>query len=229
MLMTYVYNCTYAINQTGSIKIIRYEDFPPSTLAIDPQGTFACVIPFMQILCFDISLNRTIRHSNNDIWEKSYFMHTQALIITEDHRLLLTGYRILDEEPRFVPYLYFADFSDPANPTLIDRKSLLSPGFTKEIDVFKRHGLLPLFFHHESKMLIVGIPHLECIYIFSIEKNALDLVKNHSSPEKNILFGKSVAMIDVNSYAVLAYSLPTLPWSSSQIQVNLLIYLFKMQ
>ena len=46
------------------------------------------------------------------------------------------------------------------------------------------------------------------------------LIFTHISPEKNIEFGQSVAMLDGKSYAVLARSLPTLPWALSRIQVN---------
>ncbi|CAF3351879.1 unnamed protein product [Rotaria socialis] len=219
MIMAYSPGCTNRLKRTIWVPVSFYELFPPSALAVDPRGTFICVVQLDSTLCIDIISNTTTTSSNYQFWDKKQFFHSRALAISEKRRLLLTAYRIIDEEKKLIPYLYLADFSDPSNPLLLGMKNLSSQYLKQERDVFTRYATLSLFLHETSNMIIVGVPHLDCIFIFSMEQNSLSLVKTHVSPEKNVLFGKSVAIMDSNIYAVLAYSLATLPWSLSQIQV----------
>jgi hypothetical protein len=76
----------------------------------------------------------------------------------------------------------------------------------------------------EVEQFIIGIPYLDMLLFLSWNHiNASKepvIVRRYSSSQRGILFGKSVALIDNNTFAVLAYALPTLPWSTSQVQVS---------
>ncbi|CAM4744903.1 unnamed protein product [Rotaria magnacalcarata] len=219
MIMAYSSGCIIRLKHAIWVPVSFYEYYPPSALATDPRGTFICVVQLDSTLCVDTISNTTTTFSNDQFWDEKQFFYSKSLAITEKRRLLLTAYRIIDEEKKFIPSLYLADLSDPSNPLLLGMKNLSSQYLKQERDVFTRSATLSLFLHENSNMVIVGVPHLDCILIFSMEQSSLSLVKTHVSPEKNVLFGKSVAIMDSNIYAVLVYALATLPWSLSQIQV----------
>jgi hypothetical protein len=77
----------------------------------------------------------------------------------------------------------------------------------------------------EVEQFIIGIPRLDMLLFLSWNHANANkepvIVRKQNSSKKGILFGKSVALLDNNTYAVLVYALPTLPWSTSQVQVSL--------
>ncbi|CAF4944166.1 unnamed protein product, partial [Rotaria sp. Silwood1] len=79
---------------------------------------------------------------------------------------------------------------------------------------------MSMSFHEQSQLIIIGIPSFDKILIVSVHtRENPKIVKEHHSIHSGVLFGQSVAMLNDGFYAVLAHSLPTLPWSLSQVQV----------
>jgi hypothetical protein len=74
------------------------------------------------------------------------------------------------------------------------------------------------------QQFIIGIPFLDMlVFLLWDNTNASTepvIVRKYISPQRGTLFGKSVALLDDNTFAVLAHTLSTPPWSSSQVQVS---------
>jgi hypothetical protein len=195
-------------------------------LGMDPYGTRVYVVMFGETLCLDISSNTSVMYNNGILWDQHGFIFPEAIVVTEDHSLFLLAHRVTDQE-LYMPHFYSTNLSDLSIPvstpaTMIKLSTLvLSEHFLEDQ---KQYTMLSMALNEESNMIIVGIPYLDMITIISIQEKSKPpiIIKTHVSSQKGVLFGKSVLMLDNNTYAVLAHSIPTLPWSLSQVQVSLL-------
>jgi len=81
--------------------------------------------------------------------------------------------------------------------------------------------------NNDLKLFVVGIPYRDTIFIYNYSLNGSMLPYNcigmYTYNQSGIGFGKSVAWLDNNTIAILAYSLSTFPWSASQIQVSFIM------
>ena len=191
------------------------------SLAINSSGELTCLVLLFDTFCYDtLSLNRT-RYKNLDLWEPTDSTIGRSMIFLKDQRAFLVAYRYDLWKEVELPYLYVANFSDPSQPVPLGMVPL-SPEYPWEslIPQTLDDPTMTISVHEDSKTMIIGMPFIDTVYILSFEDILPKVIFTHISPEKNIEFGQSVAMLDGKSYAVLARLLPTLPWALSRMQVN---------
>jgi hypothetical protein len=209
------------LSHTLSRQLKKTDELENLPLGIHPHNLYVCVVQLTETLCLDISLNTTQTYENTNMWDQTDYIFGQAMVVTDDHHLFLLAYRFIESE-EFSPHLYSAVLSNMSNPTLLARIDLSINHSNHHLFEQKQHSMLSISLHEESNMIVVGIPLLDMVVILSVQEKAQPPVinKTHVSSQIGTFFGKSVAMLDNNTYAVLAQSIPTLPWSSSQVQAS---------
>jgi hypothetical protein len=203
------------------IKLDALENLP---LGIDPQSTYVYVVQFTHTLCLDINSNSTINYDNALLWDQEAFIFSQAIVVTEDHHLFLLGFRILESD-ELSPHLYSVLLSNTSAPMPLSMIELFTEHSNNPLFNQKQHSMVSISLHKESNMIIVGVPFLDTVVVLSVREASQSpvIIRRHISSQTGTFFGKSVAMLDDNTYAVLVPSAPTLPWSSSQVQASILI------
>ena len=204
-----------------SDSILQEMYMEPISLAIDPSGEQICLIIIDETICYDTRSKKRTEYDNDDLWDPMHITIGLSMIFLEDQRAFVVAYRVDKWERVQRPYVYVANFSDPSQPVPIGIVPLSSEyPWESLIPHTLDDPPMPISVHEDSKTVIIGMPFIGTVYILSFEDVLPKLIFTHISPEKNIEFGQSVAMLDGKSYAVLARSLPTLPWALSRIQVN---------
>ncbi|UJR34416.1 hypothetical protein I4U23_021823 [Adineta vaga] len=69
--------------------------------------------------------------------------------------------------------------------------------------------------------VMIGLPYMDTVFLVRVLIDGSLIAKMHRSPQKGVNFGHSIYMTENRTYAVLASSLPTLPWSSSRVQASI--------
>ncbi|UJR34338.1 hypothetical protein I4U23_021741 [Adineta vaga] len=189
-------------------------------IGIDPSSTYTYVVQSTDTFILDINLNVTIYYSNTALWDPGEYIFAQATVVTEDHHLYLLAYRAVESEES-TPYLFTVILTNLSIPIQLPMIKLPTNQTNQDFFHQKQYTMLSMSLHEESKMIIVGIPFLDMVFILSFRENSESpiIIHKHISFKKGIFFGKSVAILDNNTYAVLLPSTPTLPWSSSQVQI----------
>lgn len=197
------------------------------TIAIHPKATHAYAVDISSTHCLDINENTSVSYPNVDIWDKGHFAFSRALVITEDYRFFLLAYRLTEPSAeelleKTVLFLYTVNASNMSMPIRLGTVELPVRHPDHYFSGDGQYTAFSLSVHEESNMIVVGIPHKDMVIVLSSQNqsDAPIIIRKHVSSQTNTFFGKSVVMLDANTYAVLAHSIPTLPWSSSQIQVN---------
>ena len=204
-----------------SDSILQEMYMEPISLDIDPSGEQICLIIIDETICYDTRSKKRTEYDNDDLWDPMHITIGLSMIFLEDQRAFVVAYRVDKWERVQRPYVYVANFSDPSQPVPIGMVPLSSEyPWESLIPQALDDPPMPISVHEDSKTMIIGMPFIDTVYILSFEDVLPKLIFTHISPEKNIEFGQSVAMLDGKSYAVLARSLPTLPWALSRIQVN---------
>ncbi|CAF4973593.1 unnamed protein product, partial [Rotaria sp. Silwood1] len=140
------------------------------------------------------------------------------MVITDDNRLFIVGQRQVFSE--YHPYLYLLDFSDTSIVTCHTSIELSTFNYGHEAINMNRYTFMSISINERSQKVLVGIPSLDMIVFLTYNvTNYVMISSYHVLNKTGTGYGKSVALLDNHTYAVLAYELPTLPWSTSQIQV----------
>jgi hypothetical protein len=193
-------------------------------VAMDPYGTRVYAVGIEDTLIIDLTTRKYWLIDHYDLYGFIFyflnpFFH-KAMVLTEDHRAFIVGQQLVGADYR--PYLHVLDFLMPNASRLLGRIELSKFNFGNEAIDITRYTTISISLNEQSQMLLIGIPHIDTVFLLSYnETMAAVIVKEHISNTAGIYFGKSVAFLDNNTYAVLAYALPTSPWSTSQIQVRL--------
>jgi hypothetical protein len=158
--------------------------------------------------------------TSQDNGENLFF--PKAFVVTEDHYIFAVGQRFTNFQ--FLPYLLVLNFQSSSNASLSSATELSNLNFGPSSIDITRHTTMSISLLDQVEQFIIGIPRLDMLLFLSWNPTNASkepmIVRKHNSSQKGILFGKSVALIDNNTFAVLAYALPTLPWSTSQVQVS---------
>ncbi len=92
---------------------------------------------------------------------------------------------------------------------------------------YARASDLSLDINYDLQQILLGIPYLDTVFVCNYSSGIIspshnyNFVASFTYHQLGVGFGKSVTWLDNNTIAVLAYSLSTLPWSISQVQVSL--------
>lgn len=191
------------------------------SLAINPAGDRMCLLLIFETFwCDTLSLNRT-KYQNWDLWNLTGTTIGRSMIVLEDQRIFVVAYCYDPNKEVARLYVYVANFSDPSQPVPLGLVPLsIDYPWESHIPQTLDDPPMPISVHGDSKTMIIVMPFIDRVYILSFEDMLPKLIFTHISPEQHIEFGHSVAMLDGESYAVLARSLPTLSWALSRIQVN---------
>jgi hypothetical protein len=195
-------------------------------VAMDPYGRRAYAIGTYYIVCVEIEtgaiwqLDLMNLFDSQDDLENVFF--PKAAVITEDHYIVTVGQRFT--RLQFLPYLLVLNILSPSNITLMSATQLSEYNFGPSSIDITRYSTMSISLLDHLEQFIIGIPSLDMLLFLSWnKKNANEapmIMRKYSSSQRGISFGKSVALLDDNTYAVLAYTLSTLPWSTSQVQVS---------
>ncbi|CAF3979299.1 unnamed protein product [Adineta steineri] len=176
--------------------------------AMDPYGKRAYAVGTYYIVCFEIETGIT--------WQLD-----TALVITEDHFIFTVGHKFINLQ--FLPYLFVLNVSSRNNVTFSFAIELSKYNFGPSAIDMTRDSTMSISLLDEMKWFIIGIPNLDMLLVLFWDRSKINkepvIVRKHISSQRGISFGKSVALLDNGMFAVLAYTLPTLPWSTSQVQV----------
>jgi hypothetical protein len=213
---------TINVSPTLSRQLAKPYELENLPLGIHPHNSYVCVVQLTGTLCLDISLNTTQTYENTNLWDQTAYILGQAIVVTDDHHLFLLAYRVIESQEKSSPYLYSTLLSNTSASKPLAMIDLSTNYSNHHLFEQKQYSMLSMCVHEESNMIVVGIPLLDTVVILSVQEKAQSLVinKKHVSSQIGTFFGKSVAILDNSTYAVLAQSIPTLPWSSSQIQAS---------
>ncbi len=218
-------DCVQLLNRT-TVNITDLHMQEQALVGMDPYGKRAYAMGTYYTICIEIEtginwqLDTRKLFSNQKNSEDLFF--PKAIVVTEDHYIFAVGQRFTNLQ--FLPYLLVLNFQPSYNVTLSSATQLSNYNFGSSSIHITRDSTISISFLDEVEQFIIGIPHLDMLLFLSWNhanpSQEPVIVRKHISSQKGILFGKSVALIDNNTFAVLAYALPTLPWSTSQVQVS---------
>ena len=218
-------NCN--VSQGHNIIINLNEKYQRnSIIGIDPYGTLVFVVSSTQVFCFNINsgLMNELTITFPFPWQ-----YSPRSIVVDEHQIAHTiGYFCQQE---FRCYIDFLQISiDSLISTLKYTKQILSNNDIHSGRLFESTSPMTdmsLSMNIDLKIFLVGIPYDNTIYIYNYSTNGTySLMSSLTYNQVGAGFGKSVAWLDNETIAILAYSLPTLPWSTSQIQVNIFFFFF---
>ena len=214
-------------NEIDFVELTTNNIVKQNVLGIDSDSAHICVVQLAYTLYYDVNSKKNRTYANVGLWDPHQFTIGEALAVTNDQRLFLLAYRqgkheLKPQSSRFYLCLYTVYLSNVSKPismvpfewTMTFPEAYLSEN--------REYAALSLDLNEESDMLIAGIASMNSVVIFSIKDRSKppSVFNNHTLSQKNVLFGRSVALLNNDTYAVLAYATSPLPWSSSQIQVN---------
>ncbi|CAF5005397.1 unnamed protein product, partial [Rotaria sp. Silwood1] len=190
-------------------------------VGMDPYGKRAYAVGAFYTIFVDIETGQDFIIYHLDLLGGlSYFQEIffpKAMVITDDNRLFIVGQRQVFSE--YHPYLYLLDFSDTSIVTCHTSIELSTFNYGHEAINMNRYTFMSISINERSQKVLVGIPSLDMIVFLTYNvTNYVMISSYHVLNKTGTGYGKSVALLDNHTYAVLAYELPTLPWSTSQIQ-----------
>jgi hypothetical protein len=217
--------CVQVVNRIA-VNITDLDMKENALIGMDPYGKRAYAVGTYYIVCMEIETGikwqldtRQLFNIQNS-FENLFF--PKALVVTENHYIFAVGQKFTNLQ--FLPYLLVLNFLLPNNVTVFSATELWKFNFgASSIDI-TRNSIMSISLLDEVKQFIIGIPRLDMLLFLTWnhanESEEPMIVRNLISSQKGILFGKSIALLDNNTFAVLAHALPTLPWSTSQVQVS---------
>ncbi|UJR19521.1 hypothetical protein I4U23_022651 [Adineta vaga] len=219
--LTSISNGCVSISNYISINITDFRMQEHSLVGMDPYGKRAYAIGIYYIICYDIETNYTSIINTEFVHKNENYFFPKSLIINENHFLFIVGQRFINIQ--FLSYLIVLNFTSIDNLTISSLTELSKYNFgSSSIDI-TRNSMISISLLDHIDLFIIGIPYLNMIMILSWKtfyiNNEILILQNYIHPQKGILFGKSLVLLDNKTFAVLAYSLSTLPWSTSQIQI----------
>jgi hypothetical protein len=195
-------------------------------VGMDPYGKRAYAMGIYYIVCIEIETGVNYKIETKQLFNNQTnvgnLFFPKALVATEGHQILAVGQKFTNLQ--FLPYLLVLNFVSPFNVILFSATELSKFNFGPSSIDITRYSTMSISFLDQLEWFIIGIPYLDMLLLLSWNyTNASKepvIVRKHISSQRGILFGKSVALLNNNTFAVLAYTLPTLPWSTSQVQVS---------
>lgn len=217
----------------GPADILRIVDLDPAyqrsaIFGMDPSGAVAFVISSTEIIYIEINAN--ISYQTTICAPNISQFSPRAIVVDDNQTAHISGYACITQ---LVCFLKLITVSFEPLSTVIH---CVMPNITIEQPLSgvlllstARTSDLSLSINTELGLLLLGVPHENIVYIYDYSFDSSNLsytyISSFTSNEKEAGFGKSVAWLDNQTIAVLVYSLSTLPWSTSQVQVSrLFIY-----
>jgi hypothetical protein len=206
-----------------------------AVIGMDPRGSRVYVVGVHHIVVFDIRTENALIYTNDDVFGLSSSgpsslpliinIFPKAISVSEDHLVYVIGQR--HDNFQYLAYLHTLDFNDLNHTQVRLRAAIRLSAFDYGIAAvdISQYSMMSIFIDEEQKLIIIGIPYVDTVLLLTLnETDQLETIKRHESTEKHVSFGKSVVLLPNNSYAVLAYTQSTLPWSTSQVQVSKILY-----
>ena len=197
-----------------------------AVVGMDPFGKRAYALGTYFIVCIEIETNIKTHFDTSILINKQKnrgnLFFPKAFVVTENHSILAVGHNLTNL--KFLPYLVVWDFLSLDAVCLSSTTELSNFNFGPASVDINRYSVISISFLDELEAFIVGIPHLDMILFLSWNHtNARQpplITRRFISSQKGISFGKSVALLENNTFAVLAHTQSTPPWSTSQVQVR---------
>ena len=210
-----------ALNRKLTVNATHLMMQESAIVGMDPYGTRAYAVGSSYTACIDLTTNMSWILDQKAIYRMEYdLIFPKAMSITEDHHVFIVGQRFINFE--FIPYLIVVNFHNLSDVIKRTETPLSTFDFGSDAIDIIRHTTMSISLDEPSQMLVIGIPALNMLIFLSYNHTSNPvIVTQHISDQIGISFGKSVLLIDNSTYAVLAYALPTPPWSRSQMQVRL--------
>jgi hypothetical protein len=217
--------CVRAVNQTA-VNMTDLNMKEHALVGMDPYGKRAYAVGTDYIVCIEVQTDNIWQLKIEELFDNQdnvgNLFFPKALVVNEDHYIFAVGQRF--NNLQFIPHLLVLNFQSPPNVTLCSFTNLSTFNFGPSSIDITRYSTMSISLLDEVQQFIIGIPHLDMLIFLSWDRTNISkkpiTVRTHVSPQRGIFFGKSVALLDNNTFAVLAHTLPTLPWSTSQVQVS---------
>ena len=217
--------CVQVVNRTA-VNITDLKMQENALIGMDSRGERAYAVGTYYIVCVEIETGVQWQQDTTNLFgsqgnfENLFF--PKALVVTEDHYIFAVGQRLTNLQ--FLPYLLVLNFLSSHNAKLSSATELSKFNFGPSAIDITRRSTMSISLLDQFEQFIIGIPHLDMLLFLTWNPgNAINepvIVRKHIASQSGISFGKSVTLLDNNTYAVLAHVLPTLPWSTSQVQVS---------
>jgi hypothetical protein len=209
------------VNRTLAMNVTNLAMHEHAIVGMDPYGTRVYGLGSFETVCIDVATGDKMYFDHSFTFAPIYPMiiFPKAMVITEDHRMFIASQQFL---MHVRPYLHVVNFINISNPTLLAEIELSTFDFgTAALDI-NRMTTMSIALDEQSQTLLIGIPRIDTVFFLSYNSiNVSNIITTHVASQSGISFGKSVAFINSDAYAVLAYALATPPWSRSQIQVRI--------
>ncbi|CAF3405218.1 unnamed protein product [Rotaria sp. Silwood2] len=216
------------LNRNLSFNVTECAMGENGIVAMDPYGLRAYAIStfcsaFINLTTSEASIIDNSKVVDMESIEAQVFF-PKAITITEDHHAFIACHRAVFINYGFIAYLYVVNFLDFNNAKLITLVELTPYNFGQDGRIINRNTTMSIALDEQYGVVLVGIPQLDMV-IFSTYNDTkhLEIFAKQVSDQSGVGFGKSIALINGDTYVVLAYAQPTLPWSKSQIQVRIII------
>jgi hypothetical protein len=217
--------CVQAVNRTA-VNITDLKMQEHALVGMDPYGKRAYAMGTYYIVCVEIETGVTWQLDIETLLDtpKNFgnLFFAKALAITEDQYIFAVGQRFTNFQ--FLPYLLVLNFLPPSNITVLSTTKLSEYNYGPSSIDITRFSTISISLLDHIQQFIIGVPSLDMLLFLSWNNGNPStepvIVRKHISSQRGILFGKSVALLDDNTFAVLAHTLPTPPWSTSQVQVS---------
>ena len=197
-----------------------------AVVGMDPLGERAYALGAYFVVCIEIETDIKTHFNTslliNNQKNRGNLFFPKAFVVTENHSILAVGHNLTNL--KFLPYLVVWDFLSLDAVSLSSTTELSNFNFGPSSVDITQHSTISISFRDELEVFIVGIPHLDMVLFFSWNhtnaRQGPSITRQFVSSQKGISFGKSVALLEDNTFAVLAHAQSTPPWSTSQVQVR---------
>jgi len=216
-------NCSVSQNHNVTINLNdKYQR--NSIIGIDPDGILVFVVS--STLIFWYNTNSGLMNEFTIIFAVPWQYSPRSIVVDEQQIAHTIGYFCQQELRCYFEFLQIS--TDSTISSLKYTKQILGNNDIHTGRLFESTNPITdmsLSINIYLKLLIIGVPYEDTIYIYNYSANGTySYVSSLTYNQGGIGFGKSVAWLDNETIAILAYSLSTFPWSTSQIQVNIFFF-----
>jgi hypothetical protein len=195
-------------------------------LGVDPYGLVAYAINPTLVLRMEVNLVTGIIVSYSNSLYTSFAL--RSIVVDQNQTAHFVGYACIGAlSCQIILMRMWQDASSGSiwdDSLNVETQQLpLGPLFTS----YARASDMSLAINYDLQQLLLGVPYLDTVFVYnyssgpSSPSHNYDWVTNFTYNPLGMGFGKYVAWLDNNTIAILIYSLSTLPWSTSQLQVSL--------
>ena len=196
-----------------------------AVLGVDPYGLVAYAVNPTEIIYFNLITNTPKRLAMcNELLVGNFA--PRSIVVDQNQTAHIAGY-LCSFMCSIVLLRQWFDSSSGQSYCDVSQSPSITLPLNAMFTSYDRNSDMSLSINLDLQQLLFGVPSFDTVYILNYWSYAASPNQSYNwsmiitYSQQLVGFGKSVAWIDNNTVAILAYSLSTLPWSTSQLQVSL--------